>query len=319
MKKALITGLNGFVGSALSQKLIGNGWKVRGTVRNNKNSRFDLKNIETFPTGSIDEYNGWDSILDGIDVVVHLAAHVHQMSPARDKNDLGKYRRVNITATERLFLKAAENNVKRFIFVSSIKVNGEGSATPYKESDPPAPEDPYAKSKLEAEKRLTVLSSNTGLDLVILRPPLIYGPNVKANFIKLMVMVYRGVPLPFKNLKNKRSLIYLYNFIDCIITCMQHPEAAGETFNAKDKKSVSTPELVKAIAKVMQKRTVLIPFPLFLLRLISILSGKKKRFDKITGTLVVDSSKISKQLGWNPPYSFQRGIEETVRWYLNSL
>lgn len=253
----------------------------------------------------------WAAALAGCDTVVHLAARVHVMHDTA-ADPLVLYRATNTDATLNLARQAVLAGVKRFVFVSSIKVNGEGRDTAYQETDTPMPEDAYALSKWEAEQGLWRVARETGLEVVILRPPLVYGPGVKANFRRLLDTVTRGWPLPLGAIRNRRSLLYLGNFVDAIRICIEHPAAAGQTFLVDDGQPVSTPELVRAVAHAMGRPARLLPVPIGLLEFGGALLGRRAAVARLTGSLWLDSSLIRTRLGWTPPYSMAAGLEATV-------
>jgi UDP-glucose 4-epimerase len=230
---------------------------------------------------------------------------------------LALYRETNTEATLNLARQAKQAGVKRFVFISSIKVNGEGRVEPYRETDVPAPEDAYAMSKWEAEQGLGQIADETGLEVVILRPPLVYGPGVRANFMQLMRLVERGWPLPLGAIRNRRSLLYLGNFVDAIRQCVEHPAAAGQTFLLDDGEAVSTPELVRALAHAMNRPARLLAVPVKVLELAGTLLGKRAAVARLTGSLYVDSSAIRLRLGWTPPNTLQQGLAATVEDWRN--
>ena len=224
--RVLVTGANGFIGKALCEKLFADGWQVVGTVRN-KHSASNLPvGVEIVRVDSLGPDTDWKQALNGVDTVVHLAARV-PVSRITTAELINAYRSVNVAGTEHLAQMAASMKVRRFIYISSIKVNGEGNQIPYTEGDRPVPSDPYGNSKYEAEQLLKVITVRTGLEVVVLRPSLVYGPLVKGNFLKLFKVVNMGIPLPLANVKNQRSLIFLWNLIDAIILCINHPKAVG--------------------------------------------------------------------------------------------
>ena len=309
--KILVTGANGFIGYNLCAFLKGKGCFVRGAVRNNV--RNVLRVDEYIRVGDINESTDWQQALAGVDTVIHLAARVHIINdPAA--NPVEVFRKVNVLGTERLARMAAKTGVKRFIFISSVKVNGEGALRPYTEKDIPAPQDAYGISKREAEDLLACIAAETGLQTVILRLPLVYGPGVKANFKSLIKIVSIGLPLPFKGINNRRSFLYIGNLMDAIITCISHPLAAGETFLVSDGQDVSTPDLIKMIACALKKKAVLFSLHPGILKALCKIVGKDKELEKLTGTLLVDSSKIRNLLGWKPPFTLEEGIKETVKY-----
>jgi len=228
------------------------------------------------------------------------------------QDPLALYRATNTEATLNLARQAAKAGVKRFVFISTIKVNGEGRVAAYRETDAPTPEDAYAISKWEAEQGLQRIARETGLEVVILRPPLVYGPGVKANFLRLMRTVERGWPLPLGAIHNQRSLLYLGNLVDAIRVCVEHPAAAGQTFLLDDGEPVSTPELIRAVARAMGRPAHLLAVPVSVLELAGALLGKRAAVARLTGSLYVDSSAIRSRLGWRPPYSMEAGLAATA-------
>ncbi len=307
----LVTGANGFVGRALIPILAARGHAVRAAVRQSDTAA----GVETACVGDIDARTDWAAALADIESVVHLAARVHVMRDIA-ADPLAAFRQVNVAGTERLVLQAAQAGVKRLVYLSSIKVNGEQThGAPYREEDVPAPADPYGVSKWEAEQALHRIARETGLEVVVLRPPLIYGPEVKANFLRLLRGVDRGLPLPFGRIENRRSLLFVGNLCDAIATCLEHPAAAGETFLLSDGEDLSTPELIRRIATVMNRQSRLIPVPEALIELAGRLAGRHAEVERLVGSLCVDSSKIRDTLGWCPPYSVDDGLRRTVEWF----
>jgi len=303
--QVLITGANGFVGRALVSALSGAGHTVVPAVRR----ATGLPN-QTL-VGEIGPATDWDRALAGCEAVVHLAARVHVM---RDEasDPLTEFRRVNSEGTLKLAREAAKAGVRRFVFISTVKVNGEGRDEPYRETDVPAPEDAYAVSKWDAEQGLRRVAQETGLEVVILRPPLVYGPGVKANFLRLMRTLRNGWPLPLGAIRNRRSLLYLGNFVDAIRLCVEHPAAAGQTFLLDDGEAVSTPDLIRALANAMGRPARLLAVPVGVLELAGALLGKRAAVARLTGSLYVDSSAIRSRLGWAPPFSMEAGLATTV-------
>jgi len=313
----LVTGANGFIGHTLCSTLAKKGHAIRGAFRSPENC-IEYKNyVDCVAVGDIGPDTDWTQALSGIDIIVHLVAKVHVLQKS-SVNQLDDYRKVNTKGTERLADMAAKAGVKRFVFMSTVKVNGEWTKDKlFTETDLPHPEDPYAISKWEAEEALLKISKETGLEVVILRPPLVYGPGVKANFLRLLQLVDRNIPLPFQNINNRRSFIYIGNLVDAIIACCSNPNAKGETFLVSDNEDISTPDLIRMIALAMNKKNRLFPFPQSLLRMIGALAGKKEELDRLFSSLCVDSRKIRKVLNWNPPFSMKEGIHETVKWYIS--
>lgn len=301
----LVTGASGFVGRALWDELAACGHVAVPVVRRDSGLTGEAA------VGDIGPSTDWRVVLQGCDAVVHLAARVHNIGRT-ERDALARYRATNTEATLNLARQAVRAGVKRFVFVSSIKVNGEGGDAPYRETDVPAPEDAYAISKWEAEQGLSRIAQETGLEVVVLRPPLVYGPGVKANFRRLLDAVARGWPLPLGAIENRRSLLYLGNLVDAIRLCIEHPEAAGQTFLVDDGQPVSTPELIRAVANAMGCRARLLPVPVGLLEFAGVLVGKRAAMGRLTGSLWLDSSLIRARLGWMPPHSMAAGLAATV-------
>jgi len=306
--KILVTGANGFIGSNLCVFLKEKGYSVRAAIRNNV---CDISGVDEYiQVGDINELTDWQQALDGRDAVVHLAARVHIMNDSM-VDSLDAFRKVNVFGVERLARMAVRAGVKRFIFISSVKVNGEGALRPYTENDLPEPQDAYGISKMEAEQALACVAVETGLQTVILRLPLVYGSGVKANFKNLIKII--GFPLPFKDINNQRSFIYLGNLVDAISTCIIHPKAVGETFMVSDGQDISTPDLIKMIASARNKKPILFSLHPGILNTLCRIAGKAKEMEKLTGSLLVDSSKIRNLLGWKPPFTLEEGITETLK------
>ena len=303
--RVLVTGATGFVGRALCNQLSAIGHTVIPAVRHGSGLPNEVV------TSDIGSSTDWRMALAGCDAVVHLAARVHMIREA-ERDPLALYRRTNTEATLNLARQAAQARVKRFVFISTIKVNGEGRDAPYRETDAPAPEDEYALSKWEAELGLHRIAQETGLEVVILRPPLVYGPGVKANFRRLIETVARGWPLPLGAVRNRRSLLYLGNFVDAIRLCLEHPGAAEQTFLLDDGEPVSTPQLIRALAAAMRRPARLLPVPPWLLEFAGALLGKRAAVTRLTGSLYVDSSMIRSRLGWAPPFLMEAGLAATV-------
>lgn len=307
-----ITGANGFIGRNLCISLKEKDCCVRAGVRSYIR---DIIGVDEYiEVSDIGPETDWSQALTEVDIIIHLAARVHIMHEAA-ADSLESFRRINVLGTEHLARMAAKAGVKRFIFISSVKVNGEGALQPYTENDTPAPEDAYGISKREAEDALARIAAETGLQTVILRLPLVYGPGVKANFKNLIKIVGTGLPLPFKGVNNRRSFIYLGNLVDAISACIAHPKAAGETFMISDGQDISTPDLIKMIASAMNKKPILFSLHPDILNVLCKITGKAKEIEKLTGNLLVDSSKIRNLLGWKPSFTLEEGIRETVKDY----
>jgi len=308
-KRLLVTGGSGFVGSALIKRLLSEHREVFAVGR----SEVDLP-VETVKVSSFSELGALGNKLGSVDVVVHCAARAHIMND--DTQDpLAEYRKVNVDGTLNLARHAAESGVKRFVFVSSIKVNGEQTlpGNPFTEDVAPAPEDPYGISKYEAEQQLQALSAETGMELVIIRPPLVYGPGVKGNFASMIRLMEKGLPLPLGAVGNKRSLVALDNLVDLIVTCVDNPAAANQVFLAGDGQDLSTTELLRGVANAMGKSAWLLPVPAGLLMLGASMLGKRAVAQRLLGSLQVDISKAREILGWQPPVSVEEGLARAVR------
>jgi nucleoside-diphosphate-sugar epimerase len=302
-----ISGATGFVGRALVARCAEKGWGVRALVRNT--SEAVLANVRYCTVGDLSEEVDLRSVIAGVDVLVHAAARVHVMiDTAGDPS--AAFRLVNTTGTLRLARQAAQAGVKRFVFISSVKVNGESTrvAEPFQETDTPHPVDPYGVSKCEAEAGLRSLARETGMEVVIIRPPLVYGPGVKANFASLMRAVQRGWPLPLGAIQNRRSMVALDNLVDFIITCTTHPRAANETFLVSDGQDLSTTELVRSLATACQRPARLVPLPLQVLTVLGRLCGRQGAVERLGGNLQVDITKARTLLGWAPPVAVKEGL-----------
>jgi len=304
----LVTGANGFVGAAVMEALKNRQVAVRGAVRSQATEKCAV-------VGEIGPGTNWDPMFDGVDVIVHAAARVHVMADT-EVDPTAAFRRVNVEGTRRLAEQAAQYGVGRLIFISSIKVNGEGGSEPYTPFSPPYPVDAYAQSKWEAEQVLHEISERTGLEVVIIRPVLVYGPGVKANFHAMMRWLYKGVPLPFGAIHNKRSLVALDNLVDLIVTCIDHPEAANQTFLVSDDEDISTSELLMRMGDVLSKPARLLPVPEILLRGGALLLGKRDIARRLMGSLQVDISQTKSKLGWTPIVSVDDALKRTAEEFL---
>jgi len=303
--RILVTGASGFVGTALCRELLARGHAVRAAVRRlSPSAQTGLRQI-LIPdlAGEFDRR----ALVEGVDAVVHLAAVAHHAAGEPET------RRVNVDATARL-VEAAAGLARRFVFMSSVKVHGEDSGNAaYTESDPPRPEDSYGRSKLEAERLLVEHAARSGMELVLIRPPLVYGAGVKANFLRLLSWVDSGLPLPLANVRNRRSLIYLGNLVDALARCIEHPAARGP-FLLSDEETVSTPELVSRIARALKRPARLVPLPTEFLRWAGRVVGRADEIRRLTGNLVVDASRARRLLDWHPPHTLDQGLADTARW-----
>ncbi|ENH9245478.1 TPA: UDP-glucose 4-epimerase family protein [Vibrio cholerae] len=310
----LITGSNGFLASELVEKIKDRKLSLLGRSDSNKHKDFTYFNVEVSGTSD------YSAALNQCKIVVHCAARVHLMNDKVD-NPLEAYRDVNTNGTISLAKQAIAAGVKRFIFISSIKVNGESTIAraPFRFCDPHSPQDDYALSKSEAELQLQALAKDSGMEVVIIRPTLVYGPGVKANFASLMSLVSKGIPLPFGCItQNKRSLVSVDNLVDLIITCIDHPKAASQVFLVSDDHDVSTSEMVREMAKALGKSTWQLPIPIWCYKLAGKLFNKSDVVDRLTGSLQVDISHTKQTLGWKPPQTLQEGFKQTAQAFLRS-
>lgn len=318
----LITGATGFIGNAVVMRILKDPkLSVRLAIRQPlKVTSLDVENVETALVGELTGKTDWSRALDGVDVVVHAAARAHIM---RDKADdpLSEFRRVNVDGTLHLAQVAAAAGVKRFIFISSIKVNGEETlpGKPYTADDQPNPTDPYGISKHEAEQRLRKLSLETGIEIVIIRPVLVYGSGVKANFLSMMKYLYKGWPLPLGSIHNKRSLVSLDNLVDLIYTCLYKPTAANQTFLVSDGEDISITDLLKKMAHALGKEARLLSVPQYLLEKVARLFGKRDMFQRLCSSLQVDMIKTKTMLGWEPPLSISKALEKTAKCFIETV
>lgn len=317
----LVTGATGFVGGALVGRVVANGPEgehaVIAAVR---------RRSETLPVGARQVVVGdlgadtaWGEALDGVEVVIHAAARVHVMRD-RAEEPLSEFRRVNVAGTLNLARQAARAGVKRFVFLSSIKVNGESTVAgrPFRADDEPGPLDPYAISKHEAEEGLKRLAGEGGMEYVIVRPPLVYGPGVKANFLSMMRWLTRGVPLPLGAIRNRRSLVALENLVDLILLCATHPAARNQTFLVSDGEDLSTPELLRRMGRALGVRVRLLDIPPLLLESGAALVGRRGVAERLCGSLQADITKSRELLGWHPPVTIDDGLRGTALHFLET-
>jgi UDP-glucose 4-epimerase len=319
--RIFLTGSTGFIGKKLSNHLLKNYHQILAPIRN--------VNLEILPNHTNLNFiyiedkginKNYSDSLTKVDLVIHCAGTAHMMR--ENKNDcLQLYREVNVYDTINLAKQAASHGVKRFIFLSSIKVNGEQTfpSKSFKHDDVSKPEDPYAISKFEAEEALKSLSNKTGMELVIIRAPLVYGEGVKGNFLRLLNLCNKDIALPFASINNIRSMVYIDNFIDLIACCIDHPKAAGEVFFVSDEQDISTTELIKKIKKFMNKSERLFSLPLIIFKLLGVLTKKSSEVDRLLGSLTIDISYTRKVLGWKPIVNLEEGLKNTVNWYLKNL
>ncbi|MGC5701155.1 SDR family oxidoreductase [Pseudomonas sp. NFXW11] len=317
MGRILLTGASGFVGGAIHEYL-SNSSTHKLTVA----LRRPMSSLPVTTTlAQIDQIDGvtdWSRALLDSDVVIHAAARVHVMQES-STDPLTSFRKVNVEGTLNLARQAAEKGVRRFIFISSIKVNGEETSlgVPYTACAEPAPADPYGISKMEAEKGLMRIASESGMEVVIIRPPLVYGPGVKANFFNMMKWLYRGVPLPFGAICNSRSLVALDNLVDFVVTCIDHPKAANQVFLVSDGDDLSTTELLKKMGRALGKPARLLPVPSGVLTLAATLLGKKTLSQRLCGSLQVDITKNRELLNWLPPVTVETELDAVAKDFLD--
>lgn len=305
--RVLITGYSGFLGQNIIDQFA-NVFQLHLLGRKHSN-------IGDVFLQNLDINSNYKDALKDVEVVVHCAARAHLMED-KERDPLSKFRAINTDATLNLARQASQAGVKRFIFVSTIKVNGESTtgALPFKSTDLYKPKEPYAISKAEAEYHLLELGNETGMEIVIIRPPLIYGEGVKGNFASLMKYVDKGFPLPFRIIKNnKRSLVSVYNLVDLIKVCIKHPKAANQIFLVSDDHDISTSEMISLMAKVQEKNNHSFPVPVWCFKLIGILLNKKDFFDRLTGSLQLDITHTKKILNWTPPYSIEYGFRRATQ------
>jgi UDP-glucose 4-epimerase len=310
----VVTGSTGFLGRSLI-KWLGNKFSKKCIFPVLRKNTTIFDEFSPIVVDDINSTADWSDKLQGIDCVIHCAARVHVMNEV-DEDPLEAFREVNVRGTLQLAEAAAKSGVKRFIFISSIKVSGESTTgrLPYKSSDTVSPEDPYGISKAEAEDGLKNLATKTGMDVVIIRPPLVYGEGVKANFASLMNLVGKGLPLPFRSINgNKRSMVSVYNLVDLIITCIKEPKAANQIFLVSDDNDLSTAEMVALMAKAHGKTNLALPVPVWLFDLAAKILNKQDVVSRLTGSLQLDIEHTKKTLNWQPPYSVEHGFKLAVK------
>jgi nucleoside-diphosphate-sugar epimerase len=319
MMNVLVTGASGFVGRAILEYLNRDrGIQVSGTVRQYLPS--SIPGVTYSEVAAIGPETDWSKAVSDIDLLIHTAGRVHVMSDSSG-DSLAQHRRVNVAGTLNLARQAAEAGVKRFIFLSSIKVHGDATQRghPFCAEDTPAPNDAYGESKLEAELSLQRLSQASDMEVVVIRPPLVYGPGVRANFLAMMRWIQKGWPVPFGHVDNRRSLVALPNLVDLIKVCCIHPAAAGQIFLVSDGEDVSTTELLNRIGDALRKPVKSVPLPAGLVRTLAALAGKKDQIDRLFGSLQVDICRTRTVLSWSPIVSMDEALKETARYFLDTL
>jgi len=313
--KIYLTGSTGFIGSHLVMQLLKLSHNVVAPIRNFRFNQNNFnKNLKTLNLLNIEKTSDYFENLGQVDCLIHCAARTHVMKDKK-KDPLNAYREVNVEKTKKLAEAAAAHGIKRFIFLSSVKVNGEktNDYNNFKYNDTPQPEDFYAISKYEAEKILWKVSLKTGLEVTVVRLPLVYGHGVKGNLKRLIKLVRLGIPLPLSLIQNQRSMIGIDNLVDLLIKCIKHPNAAGKTFLVSDGKDLSTPDLINYISSSMGSSIRLFPFPTFLLKFLFSIIGKKKEIDRLTDSLKLDNSHVKRVLNWTPPVHVAEGIRRMVQ------
>ncbi len=310
LQKTLVTGATGFVGRALIDRMLADGRAVRATARTSSGEL--PAQVERIAVGDIGPDTDWARAVDGVDAVVHLAARVHMTGEA-EPTALPLFRAVNTAASAALARAARAAGARRFVLLSTTTVYGDRSrGRPFDESSPLAPASPYAQSKLEAEQLVAEALAGSSTALVALRPPLVYGPNAKGNFARLVRLVQRGVPLPLASVRNRRSLVFVDNLVDAIVRALDHPAAAGRTYIVSDGEDLSTPDLFARTAAALGRPPRLFAFPPALLRLAGTLLGRGDEVSRLLDDMAVDSSRIRAELGWRPPFSLDQGLAQTA-------
>ena len=316
MKNIIVTGANGFVGKTLCATLVEKGYFVRGIVRSRNSLEAVPSGVVSIVAGDIGENVDWQNIVKNIDIVIHLAARVHIIHKSK-VNRLPEFMKINSAGTKKLAEAAAGAGVKKFIYMSSIKVNGEIThGRPFFAEDLPVTKDPYGVSKWKAEEAVREVCSNSGMNGAIVRPTLVYGPGVGGNFLRLLNWVRKGIPLPLGAIENKRSFVYLGNLVDAISALVEDTAVHNETFLISDGKDVATPDLIKMIARAMGSKVRLMRVAPGILKRVGSLIGRVEEVQRLTESLCVDNSKICNMLKWNPPFAFEDGIKKTVEWYM---
>ncbi|NQV56422.1 MAG: NAD-dependent epimerase/dehydratase family protein [Rhodospirillales bacterium] len=317
MSRILITGATGFVGRALAAELRKAGHLLSGTTRR-PNLGQGPSDVPLYQIGEMGPDTDWSTAISGAEIVVHLAARVHVMKETSNQS-LALFRATNTDGTRRLAETAARAGVRRFIFLSTVKVMGEETAgAPFKETDSAMPSDAYAISKWDAEQALTDISVRAGMEAIILRPPLAYGPHVRGNFLSLLKICARGFPLPLASINNTRSLLSVGNLASAIATAAAHPAAANGAYLLSDGEDLSTPDLIRRTAHALGRKARLYQLPIPLLEAAGALIGRREAIKRLTGSLSVDSAKFAATFGWRPRQSVDEGLAETADWFLNS-
>jgi nucleoside-diphosphate-sugar epimerase len=311
--RVLVTGASGFVGRTLLATTAP--LQLRAAVRSNPVPEFAGEQVVV---GDIDGQTDWSKALAGMDCVVHLAARVLVMRPtAKDRSE---FEHTNVLGTEQLARAAAAAGVKRFVFLSSIKVNGESSGDrPFRADGIPQPQDDYARSKLEAERRLSAIEAASGMRVSIVRSPLVYGPGVRGNFLRLLSLVRSGLPKPLATIANVRSMVSVWNLCDLVFALLQHEPPMSGVFLVADGEAVSTAELIRRLAHIMHRPARLFPVPVGALRVAAALTGRSAELGRLCDSLAIDISETRGRLGWSPPLTLDAGLGRTVQWYAEEI
>jgi len=314
MKKILVTGASGFIGRTLCNNLIESSFNVQGAVRSLDSLTFDY-NFKAVTVGEIGANTNWLNALKDIDCIIHCAGKAHSINK---KDNINMYHSINTEGTKNLAEQAVKAGVKRLVFLSSVKVNGESTGKNFNNKiftnkSVLDPKDAYSISKFESEKSLWKISSKTDLEVVVVRLPLVYGYGAKGNLMRLIKLIKCGIPLPFDLIKNKRSLIGIDNLVDVLVRCIEHPDAKSKTFLVSDGEDLSTPELLKNIASAMGRSAFMFPFPISLLKFFGFVLGKSSEINRLTRSLQIDNDYTKKILNWSPPISVQEGIRRMIQ------
>jgi nucleoside-diphosphate-sugar epimerase len=316
LTRVLVTGATGFVGQRLCELLSQQGYCVRAAVRTDRYRSTHA--AEKVVVGEIGALTDWSGALDGVECVVHCAARAHVIGDLRRESH--RYMEANAYGTERLAKACVQAGIRRFVYLSSVKVNGERTrGLPFSRGDEPHPTDAYAVSKWIGETRLAEVAAASSMETAVVRSPLVYGPDVRANFLRLMRWVDSRLPLPFGRIENSRSLVSVWNLCDLIERLIRDAIPKDTVFMVSDGEDLSTPELIRRIGEAMGRRAKLLPVPVALLRCVAELAGRRAEFERLCGSLTVDMSSTCSELGWRPPVSVDEGLARTVHWYLSKV
>jgi nucleoside-diphosphate-sugar epimerase len=314
MTRVLLTGATGFVGRTLCGALARSGYIVRAAVRND--GALPAGAADSTIVGDIGSDTDWQAALRGMDLVIHLAARAHMLHDSPAHSNL--YFETNVRGTERLAAASAQAGIRRFVLLSSIKVNGEETTQhAYAADDEPRPQDAYGSSKWHAEECVREVAERTGMEAVVVRPPLVYGPGVRANFLRLLRLIDMRWPLPLNAVDNSRSLVSIWNLCDLLVRVLEHPKASGGTWMVSDGEDLSTPELIRRIARAMDRRVWLAPVPVGVLAMLGALTGRRAEIARLCGSLAVNIDRTRRELDWRPPVNVDEAIVRTVTWYLS--